>query len=301
LALTVVFREPDDGFARVIWQAPGRAVTLCGNLYEKAAPLHQRTLLIERGSLGGAGQLIVESTGTEPVVERVELSWVQPLVLAAGWAAPSGLYLTPAGKVFPGDEMSGVGRHRPLDEEKGRVMDAVLDEGPVKIDPQNPVRFVAPIAGSPAYGRLEAQVAGLVPGEEPWVAVNGQNLMGVAVELPGLDDPGFRQGAIGQSLRYGGWRKVIAYVPVGLLHKGENQVDWQMGGAGAMTVRNLRLQVVYGEVSQPVVPPSPVTTPIGEVSSTSLPPVVERTEKRAQPQLRTGLSSGGGVVGLRTE
>jgi len=301
LALTVVFREPEDGFARVIWQAPGRAVTLCGNLYEKAAPLHQRTLLIERGSLGGAGQLIVESTGTEPVVERVELSWVEPLVLAAGWAAPSGLYLTPAGKVFPGDEMSGVGRHRPLDEEKGRVIDAVLDEGPVKIDPQNPVRFVAPIAGSPAYGRLEAQVAGLVPGEEPWVAVNGQNLMGVAVELPGLDDPGFRQGAIGQSLRYGGWRKVIAYVPVGLLHKGENQVDWQMGGAGAMTVRNLRLQVVYGEVSQPVVPPPPVTTPSGEVSSTSLPPVVERTEKRAQPQLRTGLSSGGGVVGLRTE
>lgn len=301
LALTVVFREPEDGFARVIWQAPGRAVTLCGNLYEKAAPLHQRTLLIERGSLGGAGQLIVESTGTEPVVERVELSWVEPLVLAAGWAAPSGLYLTPAGKVFPGDEMSGVGRHRPLDEEKGRVMDAVLDEGPVKIDTQNPVRFVAPIAGSPAYGRLEAQVAGLVPGEEPWVAVNGQNLMGVAVELPGLDDPGFRQGAIGQSLRYGGWRKVVAYVPVGLLHKGENQVDWQMGGAGAMTVRNLRLQVVYGEVSQPVVPPPPVTTPIGEVSSTSLPPVVERTEKRAQPQLRTGLSSGGGVVGLRTE
>jgi hypothetical protein len=270
-------------------------------LYEKAAPLHQRTLLIEQSSLGGAGQLIVESTGTEPVVERVELAWVEPLVLAAGWAAPSGLYLTPAGKVLPGDEMSGVGRHRPLDEEKGRVMDAVLDEGPVKIDPQNPVRFVAPIAGSPAYGRLEAQVAGLVPGEEPWVAVNGQNLMGVAVELPGLDDPGFRQGEIGQSLRYGGWRKVVAYVPVGLLHKGENQVDWQMGGAGAMTVRNLRLQVVYGEVSQPVAPPQPVTTPIMEVSSASLPPVVERTGKNAQPQLRTGLSSGGGVVGLRTE
>jgi len=301
LALTVVFREPEDGFARVIWQAPGRAVTLCGNLYEKAASLHQRTLLIEQSSLGGAGQLIVESTGTESVVERVELAWVEPLVLAAGWAAPSGLYLTPAGKVLPGDEMSGVGRHRPLDEEKGRVMDAVLDERPVKIDSQIPVRFVAPIAGSPAYGRLEAQVAGLAPGEEPWVAVNGQNLMGVAVEFPGLDDPGFRQGAIGQSLRYGGWRKVVAYVPVGLLHKGENQVDWQTSGASAMTVRNLRLQVVFGEVTQVADTSKPAMAPIVKVSSTSLPSVVERTEKRAQPQLRTGLSSGGGVVGLRTE
>jgi hypothetical protein len=180
-------------------------------------------------------------------------------------------------------------------------MDAVLDEGPVKIDNQKPVRFVAPIAGTPAYGRLEAQVAGLTLGEEPWVAVNGQNLMGVAVEFPGLDDPGFRQGAIGQSLRYGGWRKVVAYVPVGLLHKGENQVDWQTFGAGAMTVRNLRLQVVFGEVSQVANIPKPATAPIVEVSSTFLSPGVERTEKRAQPQLRTGLSSGGGVVGLRAE
>lgn len=52
LAFTVVFREPADGFARVIWKGPGRAVTLCGNLFEKAASLHQRTLLIERSSLG---------------------------------------------------------------------------------------------------------------------------------------------------------------------------------------------------------------------------------------------------------
>jgi len=305
LALTIVFREPADGFARVIWQAPGRAVTLCGNLYEKAAPLHQRTLIIEQSSLGGAGQLIVESTGTEPVVERVELAWVEPLVLAAGWAAPSGLYLTPAGKVLPGDEMSGVARHRPFDEEKGRVMDAVLDEGPVKIDPQNPVRFVAPIAGSPAYGRLEAQVAGLAPGEEPRLAVNGQDLLGVSVELPGLDDPGFRQGALGQSVQYGGWRKVVAYVPVGTLRKGENHVDWQAGAGGAMTVRSVRLQVVFGEVSQELAKSPAVSTPQPLISQVSLPvlekPVEIPAPKRAQPQLRTGLSSGSGVVGLRTE
>jgi hypothetical protein len=125
--------------------------------------------------------------------------------------------------------------------------------------------------------------------------------MGIAAELPGLDDPGFRQGAIGQSLRYGGWRKVVAYVPVGLLHKGENQVDWQTSGTSAMTIRNLRLQVVFGEVSQVANLPKPATAPMVEGSSTSLPSVAERTEKRAQPQLRTGLSSDGGVVGLRKE
>ena len=305
LAMTVVFREPEDGFARVIWQGAGRSVTLCSNLFEKAASLHQRTLLIERGSLGGPGQLIVESTGGDSVVERVELNWVEPLILAAGWAAPSGLYLTPAGKVLPGDEMHGGGRHRPMDEDKGRVMDAVLDEGPIKIDAQNPVRFVAPIAGSPAYGRLEAQVAGLAPGEEPWVAVNGQNLMGVAAELPGLDDPGFRQGAIGQSLKYGGWRKVVAYVPVGLLRRGENQVDWQSSSAGAITVRAVRLQVVFGEVSQELAAPPAVAKPPVVISQVSL-PVLEKkvekfVEKKAPLQLRTGLSSGSRVVGLRPE
>lgn len=305
LAFTVVFREPADGFARVIWQGPGRAVTLCGNLFEKAASLHQRTLLIERSSLGGAGQLIVESTGEESVVERVELSWVEPLVLAAGWAAPSGLYLTPGGKVLPGDEMHGGGRHRPMDEDKGRVMDAVLDEGPIKIDGQSPVRFIAPIAGSPAYGRLEAQVAGLAPGEEPWLWVNGQALAAVAVELPGLDDPGFRQGALGQSLRYGGWRTVLAYVPVGLLRKGENQVDWQAAVGGGMTVRNVRLQVVFGEASQELAKAPAVSKPQAVISQVSL-PVLEKgvegfVEKRAQPKLRTGLSTGSGVVGLRQE
>ncbi len=305
LAFTVVFREPADGFARVIWLGPGRAVTLCSNLFEKAASLHQRTLLIERSSLGGAGQLVVESTGGESVVERAELAWVEPLVLAAGWAAPSGLYLTPSGKVLPGDEMHGGGRHRPMDEDKGRVMDAVLDEGPIKIDAQSPVRFMAPIAGSPAYGRLEAQVAGLAPGEEPRLWVNGQALTGVAVELPGLDDPGFRQGALGQSLRYGGWRTVLAYVPVGLLRQGENQVDWQVGAEGVMTVRNLRLQVVFGETSQelaplPVVAAAPLV--VAQVTVPKMERGVEKLqEKRAQPQLRTGLSTGSGVVGLRQE
>ena len=305
LVMTVVFREPDDGFARVIWQGAGRSVTLCSNLFEKAASLHQRTLLIERSSLGGPGQLIVESTGGDSVVERVELTWVEPLILAAGWAAPVGLYLTSAGKVLPGDEMHGGGRHRPRDEDKGRVMDAVLDEGPIKIDAQNPVRFVAPIAGSPAYGRLEAQVAGLAPEEEPWLVVNGQNLKGVAAELPGLDDPGFRQGAIGQSLKYGGWRKVVAYVPVGLLRRGENQVDWQISSAGAITVRAVRLQVVFGEVSQELrAPPAEAKPPV--LSSPVLSPAIQKSAehfvgKRAQPQLRTGLSTGSGVVGLRTE
>ena len=304
LAITFVFREPADGFARVIWQGPGRAVTLCSNLYERAAPLHQRTLLIERGSLGGPGQIVVESTGTLPALERVDLIWVEPLVLAAGWTAPSGLYLTPTGKIFPADELQGVGRHLPVDEDKGSVMDAVLDAGPVKIDPQNPIRFIAPIAGKPAYGRIEAQVAGLILGEEPSVWVNGQSMGGLAVEVPGLDDPGYREVPKSKEMGYGGWRKVVVYVPAGVLRSGENQVDWRAAGSASQTtLRNLRLQVVFATTQSPA--PSVARTVAATPAVVSLPSPARGGWTvgggSAGPKLRTGLSSGSGVVGLRTE
>ncbi|NDE85539.1 MAG: hypothetical protein EB056_05885, partial [Verrucomicrobia bacterium] len=283
--------ETSGGFARVIWQEPGKSITLCGNLYEHAADLHQRTLLLDRGTIGGPGQFIVESTGADPVLERVEFNWVEPLILAAGWAVSSGYYLSPAGKIFPAEELQDGGRRAPSDEEKGSVMDAVLDAGPVKIEPQIPVRFVSPISGQPVYGRFEAEAAGLSPGEEPWLWVNGRALAGVAVESPGLDDPGYRSEPGGGAVLYGGWRKIWAFVPVGVLKGGENQVDVQLAnGSPGATLRNLRLQVVFGEGKAVAQAPAPAT------ANKSLP-----AKSFSLPRLRTGLSSGAPVVGLRQE
>ena len=291
LALTLVFRETLGGFARVIWQEPGKSVTLCGNLYEHAANLHQRTLLLDRGTLGGPGQFIVESTGADPVLERAELNWVEPLVLAAGWASTSGYYLSPSGKIFPAEELQDGGRRAPSDEDKGSVMDAVLDAGPVKVEPQSPVRFVAPIAGPPLYGRFEAEGAGLAPGEEPWLWVNGRALAGVAVESPALDDPGYRSGPEGGTVQYGGWRKIWAFIPEGYLKSGENQLDVQLAnGSSGATLRSLRLQLVYGEAKVKAVPLAPPP----ETRSFTAKPL-------SLPRLRTGLSSGAPVVGLRQE
>ena len=293
LALTLVFRETSGGFARVIWQEPGKSITVCGNLYENAASLHQRTLLLDRRTIGGPGQFVVESTGIEPVLQRVELNWVEPLILAAGWAASPGYYLSPGGKIFPADELLDGGRRAPSDEEKGAVMDAVLDVGPVKMEAQTPVRFLAPIAGQPFYGRLEAEAAGLAPGEEPWVWVNGRALAGVAVESPGLDDPGYRPDSDGKIVQYGGWRKIFAFVPVGFLKGGENQLDVQLGnGSSGSTLRNIRLQVVFGEGKSAA--SLPVQAP---VSATKNFPA----KSFSLPRLRTGLSSGSPVVGLRQE
>jgi len=303
LAVTLVFEETQGGFARLIWQGPGRAVTICGNLYEGAAPLHARTLLLDRETLGGPGQLTLEATGTRPVLARAELSWVEPLVLAASGWTPPGLYLAPSGKLFPADELHGQGRRAPQDEPKGRIMDAVLDAGPVKVRPESPVRFVAPMAAVPSHARLEAQVAGLGPGEEPGLWINGRPLPAVAVELPELDDPGYRWLAGGAGLAYGGWRTVAAHVPPGWLVAGENQLDWICSpGSSGMTIRQLRLQAGYDRAVSAPRPPAPADHHWSRwTAAVAAPALAWPAARPASPQLRLGMSSVSGGVGLRPE
>ena len=302
LAVTLVFEETQGGFARLIWQGPARAVTLCGNLYEGAAPLHARTLLLDRETLGGSGQLVVEATGTRPVLSRAELSWVEPLVLAASGWAPPGLYLSPSGKIFPADELHGQGRRAPQDEKKDRIIDAVVDAGPLKILPQMPVRFLIPVTAAPTHARVEAQVAGLAPGEEPLLWINGRPLPAVAVDLPALDDAGYRWSSSGAGLAYGGWRRVTAHVPPGGLSAGENQLDWQspVGSAG-MTVRHLRLQLSYDGNSQVQAAPSAARPPPPAAAAVTAPLPYRLPSPAPVPQLRLGLSSASGGVKLRSE
>lgn len=306
LAVTLVFDERQGGFARLIWQGPARAVTISGNLLEGAAPLHSRTLLLDRETLGGSGQLVLEATGTRPGLVRAELSWVEPLVLAASGWTPPGLYLSPSGKIFPADELHGQGRRAPHDERRGRIVDAVLDAGPVKIQPQRAVRFLAPISVTPSHARLEAQVAGLNPGEEPILWVNGRPLAAVAVELPGLEDAGYRWLQGGADLAYGGWRTLTAHVPTGWLVAGQNQVDWQCPASSTgITVRHLRLQVGYDRAVSPAVPPSPAPNGATAVAPAPAPLpaafVAAPVGPVSVPKMRLGLSSASGGVNLRKE
>jgi len=296
LAATFVFTETESGVARLIWQGPGRSVVLCPNLFEGAAPLHQRTLLIDRHLLGGAGQLVVESSGTHPVMLRADFSWVEPLVLAASGWTPPGLYLAPSGKIFPSDELEGQASSPPGDVSHDRVVDAVLDPGPVRCVSHTPVRFLATLVSAPTHGRVQARVAGLAPGEEPEIWVNGWRLPAVALEVPGLEDPGYRWSPWGrQSLDYGGWRTAVASIPPGWLRRGENHVEWvSPAGSAGMTLRTVRLQVGYDTVSGPA-PAVPVT------ASAPAPAPAATFPQPLAPKLRLGLSSPTGGLGLRQE
>lgn len=290
LAVTLVFQEASGGFGRLIWQGSSRSVTVCGNLYEGAAPLMQRTILLDRETLGGPGTLIVETTGNQPSLLRAELAWVEPLVLAAtGWTPP-GLFLAPSGRILPEDDLRGEGRRALADEERGRVADAVLDAGPVRLEAGQGARFLVPLSQVPLFGRLEADVAGLAPGEVPYVWVNGRPLSGVSVQVPGLEDAGYLVSTSSSQITYAGWRKVHILVPLGVLRAGENQVDWQsVAGGSPHTLRNIRLQADYG------LPAISAGAPASPGRAASPPSAAGR------PGFRLGLSSGTESVGLRTE
>lgn len=298
LAVTFVFRQQPGGVARVIWQGPGRVVTLCANLFEQAAPLHQRTLLISRQTLGVEGQLFVESTGA--CLERVELQWVQPQVLATT-GEPARL-ISATGRLWPPAELGGQSPVAAADEIHADFVDALLEAGPISLEPGQGVRLLAALQGRPGHGRIRAQVSGLLPGEEPQIWVNGSPLGAIAVEAPRLDDPGYRP-AGQERWEYGGWRTLTAFVPVGWLSSGENQVDWSApaGGSGVV-LRNLRLEVAAetGGWTPPASAQQPVVAPVAPAgtaaSQARLPPA-----SSPQPQLRTGLSSGRTVVELRQE
>jgi hypothetical protein len=108
-----------------------------------------------------------------------------------------------------------------------------------------------------------------------------------------LDDPGYRAESDGRAIQYGGWRKIWAFVPAGVLKGGENQVDVQLAnGSSQVTLRNLRLQVVFGEGKSAV--PVPAQAPAPSTKNFT-------AKSFSLPRLRTGLSSGAPVVGLRQE
>jgi len=299
LAVTFVFRQVPGGFARVVWQGPGRVVTLCANLFEQAAPLHQRTLLIPRETLGTEGQLFVESTGPGACLERVDFQWVEPRILGAG-ASPVRM-ISNVGRVWPEGELGGSSPAASADEVHAGFVDALLEGGPLSLDAGQGVRLHAFLQGRPGLGRIRAQVSGLLPGEELPIWVNGSPLGAVAVETPRLDDPGFRP-AGRDEWEYGGWRTLTAYVPSGWLRGGENQVDLTApAGRAGLVLRNVRLEVTAqaaaGMAPVTAAPSAPGAPAQVAVAPAPCPPA----SPGPAPKLRPGLSSGNSAVRLRSE
>lgn len=292
LAVTFVFRQIPGGYARVIWQGPGRVMTICANLFEQAAPLHQRTLLLPRSVLGGEGQLFVESSGSAPCLERVDLVWVEPRVSAA--AESPGTVLLPSGRLLSDQDLRPQAESAPSDRLHPGFVDAVLEPGPLFLSPLQTAEFSAPLQGRPGLARMHLQISGLAPDEEPRIWVNGNPVSAVSVETPRLDDPGFRK-TKAASWSYGGWRNLAAFLPAGWLQTGENRMQISAPpGAEGIVLRDVRLEIAADSAWTAVIP-------VPAAGDARPRPVVVESSVQPCGRLRPELSSRPGVVGLRPE
>jgi len=95
LALTVVFIEQMGGYLSVYWQPQGGSrQLLCANLFENISLPNQRTILINRPTLGGPGKLILSSSSDVLNIKRVRLDWARPGVVRLYDLMPNGALIT---------------------------------------------------------------------------------------------------------------------------------------------------------------------------------------------------------------
>ena len=172
----------------------------------------------------------------------------------------------------------------------------------MSLEPGQNARLFSWLQGRPGMGRIRAQVSGLRPGEELQIWVNGSPLGSVAVETPRLDDPGYQR-AGQEGWTYAGWRQVVAFVPPGWLHPGENQIDCSGPADGqGLVFRDLRLEITAENDPQRI-PWVKTPGPKAAAPNVSKPAFSSKigSSHPAGTRLRPGLSSALSEVGLRPE
>jgi hypothetical protein len=245
LAVTFYFTETPGGFLRVYWTGVQGGEMLSDNLFEGIGMPNQRTLLIKRGTLSTPGTLTVQSSETSLYLSRIHWEWVEPSTVSLADAAKQAALVTAAGAIFGEGEVNGAPLLPPPDQVGKSVVTANLTDKPERIE--KGVEFIATLQGVPQYARLEVKMSG-VPLDKPvqlWV--NGAQAGEVSMEVPDLNDPGYRAAA-GAPPVYIGWRKGVIYLPAGALKLGDNQFQFAVKDATAVTplaVKDLQLQLKY--------------------------------------------------------
>src|SRR5580700_7855699 len=213
LALTVVFVEDFGGYLSVYWQPQGGSRQLiCANLFENISLPNQRTILINRPTLGGPGKLILQSSSDVLNIKRVQLDWARPGVVRLYDLMPNGVLTTS------------------VTDKAERIEQGV--EYPVSIT--KPVRRV----------RVEVLVNGLPFGHSVKLWLNGQLVGSLAMEIPELTDPGYFHSR-SRGDHYDGWRKGVFLLSSNQVKKGENVFQFQGPPKTPLAIRDFLLQIQY--------------------------------------------------------
>jgi hypothetical protein len=160
LALTIVFQEETGGFLSVYWEsALGQRQLLAPNLFENIGLLNQRTLLINRPTMGGPGKIVLKSSQAVLNILRVRLDWARPGVVRLVDNVPNGALVTTSGKMFAPEEVDGSPLTPIADSWEGRILTTSVTDQAERID--KGIEFSVTVPNKVDRVRLEVLVNGL--------------------------------------------------------------------------------------------------------------------------------------------
>ena len=243
LALTVVFVEDMGGYLGVYWQPQGGSRQLiCANLFENISLPNQRTILINRPTLGGPGKLILQSSSDVLNIKRVRLDWARPGVVRLFDVMPNGALITSGGKIYAPEEVDGSPLTPVADRWDGGVYTTSVTENAERIEQgvQYPVSIPKPVRRI----RLEVLVNGLPFGSSVKLWLNGEQVGSLAMEIPELTDPGYFHSR-SQGDHYTGWRKGVFLLSAHQVKKGDNVFQFQGPSKTPLAIRDFLLQIQY--------------------------------------------------------
>ncbi len=243
LALTVVFKEEIGGFLSVYWENSfGKRQLLAPNLFENIGLANQRTLLINRPTMGGPGKVILKSSQSVLNVLRVRLDWARPGVVRLVDNIPNGALVTTGGKMFAPEEVDGSPITPIADSWEGRILTTSVTDHAERIE--KGVDFSVTVPGKVSRARLEVLVNGLQIDQKLTLWLNGVLFGTVSFEVPDLTDPGYEKSGDGL-MRYTGWRKGYLLISGDQLSVGENHFQFQTPPGIEVAIRDFLLQLEY--------------------------------------------------------
>jgi hypothetical protein len=243
LALTVVFQEELGGFLSVYWEsALGKRQLLAPNLFENIGLPNQRTLLINRPTMGGPGAIVLKSSQAVLNVLRVRLDWARPGVVRLVDNIPNGALVTTGGKMAAPEEVDGTPLTPIADSWEGRILTTSVTDQAERIE--KGVDFSVSIPNKVSRVRLEVLVNGLPLDQSLTLWLNGAIVGTLALEVPDLTDPGYEKGGEG-SMRFIGWRKGVMILSGSQLPVGESHFQFQAPSDAPVAIRDFLLQLEY--------------------------------------------------------
>jgi hypothetical protein len=243
LALTVVFMEEMGGYLGVYWQPQGGSRQLiCANLFENISLPNQRTILINRPTLGGPGKLILQSSSNVLNIKRVRLDWARPGVVRLFDLMPNGALITAGGKIYGPEEVDGSPITPVADRWEGRILTTSVTENAERIE--QGVKYPVSITKPVRRVRVEVLVNGLPFGNSVKLWLNGERVGSLAMEIPELGDPGYFHSRTAGD-HYTGWRKGVFLLTSNQIKKGDNVFQFQGPANTPLAIRDFLLQIQY--------------------------------------------------------